>query len=204
MIQKICLSKLSSLLILLVAIFPATPHAQDISGDWQGTLADGSGLRVILYIEKNAAEKAAAENDKRAPAKKDVWKATLYSIDQGPDGIPVSSVTFQDSTLKLGLDGERGRYEGKLSADCQSIKGVWIQGLPATLDFRRATKETAWVRDPSPHKAQFITVDINVKLEVLDWGGTGRPIVLLAGLGNSAHVFDKFALNLFPDITFMA
>jgi non-heme chloroperoxidase len=40
---------------------------------------------------------------------------------------------------------------------------------------------------------QFVTVDQEVKLEVLDWGGTGRPLVFLAGLGNDAHVFDKFA-----------
>jgi pimeloyl-ACP methyl ester carboxylesterase len=28
---------------------------------------------------------------------------------------------------------------------------------------------------------------------VLDWGGSGRPIVFLAGGGNTAHVFDDFA-----------
>ncbi len=28
---------------------------------------------------------------------------------------------------------------------------------------------------------------------MLDWGGAGRPIVLLAGGGNTAHVFDDFA-----------
>jgi pimeloyl-ACP methyl ester carboxylesterase len=50
--------------------------------------------------------------------------------------------------------------------------------------------------DPSPHRVQFITVEQDVRLEVLDWGGTGRPIVLLAGLGNTAHVFDDFALKL--------
>jgi pimeloyl-ACP methyl ester carboxylesterase len=32
-----------------------------------------------------------------------------------------------------------------------------------------------------------------VTLEVLDWGGRGRPLVFLAGLGNTAHVFDTFA-----------
>jgi hypothetical protein len=80
-------------------------------------------------------------------------------------------VTFQDSTLKLGLELIRATYEGKLSTDGQSIKGVWIQGLPLTLDLQRATKTTAWPRDPSPHKVQFITVDNGVKLEVLDWGG---------------------------------
>ena len=40
---------------------------------------------------------------------------------------------------------------------------------------------------------QFVTVEPGVKLEVLDWGGTGRPLVFLAGLGNTAHVFDTFA-----------
>jgi non-heme chloroperoxidase len=43
---------------------------------------------------------------------------------------------------------------------------------------------------------QFITVGKNVKLEVLDWGGSGRPLVLLAGVGNTAHIFDKFATKL--------
>ena len=43
---------------------------------------------------------------------------------------------------------------------------------------------------------QFVTVDENVKLEVLDWGGVGRPLVLLAGSSNSAHVFDNFAPKL--------
>ena len=32
-----------------------------------------------------------------------------------------------------------------------------------------------------------------VTLEVLDWGGRGTPIVFLAGLGSTAHVFDDFA-----------
>jgi pimeloyl-ACP methyl ester carboxylesterase len=53
----------------------------------------------------------------------------------------------------------------------------------------------AW-KDPSPHITQFVTVDKNVRLEVLDWGGSGRPLVLLAGGGDTAHVFDDFAPKL--------
>src|SRR5216684_1060496 len=53
----------------------------------------------------------------------------------------------------------------------------------------------AW-KDPSPHVTQFVTVDKNVRLEVLDWGGSGRPLVLLAGSGNTAHIFDGFATKL--------
>lgn len=50
--------------------------------------------------------------------------------------------------------------------------------------------------DPSPHKVQFVTVEEGVRLEVLDWGGSGRNVVLLAGSGNTAHVFDGFAERL--------
>jgi non-heme chloroperoxidase len=50
--------------------------------------------------------------------------------------------------------------------------------------------------DPSKHNIQYVTVDDGVRLEVLDWGGSGRPVVLLAGLGFTAHVFDGFAEKL--------
>jgi non-heme chloroperoxidase len=53
-------------------------------------------------------------------------------------------------------------------------------------------------RDPSPHRVQFVTVEPNVRLEVLDWGGSGPPLVLLAGAGNTAHVFDELAPKLTP------
>ena len=41
-----------------------------------------------------------------------------------------------------------------------------------------------------------MTVEQDVRLEVIDWGGTGRNVVLLAGSGNSAHIFDEFAPKL--------
>ena len=47
--------------------------------------------------------------------------------------------------------------------------------------------------ETSLHKVSFVTVEPSVQLEVLDWGGTGESLVLLAGLGDNAHVFDHFA-----------
>jgi pimeloyl-ACP methyl ester carboxylesterase len=47
--------------------------------------------------------------------------------------------------------------------------------------------------DSSPHKVQFVTVEEGVQLEVLDWGGSGRPLIFLAGAGDTAHAFDNFA-----------
>jgi len=59
----------------------------------------------------------------------------------------------------------------------------------------QAQEPVAW-RDPSKHQVRLVTVEKGVELEVLDWGGSGRPVVLLAGSGNSAHVFDDFAPKL--------
>jgi pimeloyl-ACP methyl ester carboxylesterase len=50
----------------------------------------------------------------------------------------------------------------------------------------------AW-HDPSPHAIRRVRTAPGVELEVLDWGGTGLPLVFLAGYGNTAHVFDGFA-----------
>jgi pimeloyl-ACP methyl ester carboxylesterase len=47
--------------------------------------------------------------------------------------------------------------------------------------------------DFSPHKVQFVTVEEGIQLEVLDWGGFGRPLIFLAGNGDTAHAFDSFA-----------
>lgn len=61
-----------------------------------------------------------------------------------------------------------------------------------------AQTNTEW-RDSSPHRIQFVTVAENVRLEVADWGGSGRPVVLLPGLGATAHTFDDFAPRLAHD-----
>jgi pimeloyl-ACP methyl ester carboxylesterase len=49
--------------------------------------------------------------------------------------------------------------------------------------------------DPSPHRAGFARRG-GVALHYLDWGGGGEPIVLIPGLGSTAHTFDDFAPRL--------
>lgn len=67
--------------------------------------------------------------------------------------------------------------------------------LISLLSPLHSQQSDAW-RDPSPHTIQFVQVDKDVRLEVLDWGGSGRPVILLAGGGDTAHVFDEFAPKL--------
>lgn len=55
-----------------------------------------------------------------------------------------------------------------------------------------ALQPAAPVTDPSPHRVEMVTVE-GVRIPYLDWGGRGPGLVFVAGLGNSAHVFDDFA-----------
>ena len=54
----------------------------------------------------------------------------------------------------------------------------------------------AQLHSQTTRTVKFIPVDKTVRLEVVDWGGSGRSVVLLAGGGNSAHIFDDFAPKL--------
>jgi len=54
--------------------------------------------------------------------------------------------------------------------------------------------QPAW-RDPSPHQTRFVQVEPSVRVEVLDWGGSGPPLVLLACY-ISAHTYDEIAPKL--------
>jgi non-heme chloroperoxidase len=73
---------------------------------------------------------------------------------------------------------------------------VRLHVLILAITVTASTQDSVHWHDPSQHKVQLVTVAEGVRLEVLDWGGTGRPVVLLAGRGFTAHVFDGFAEKL--------
>ena len=57
-------------------------------------------------------------------------------------------------------------------------------------------QQTEEWKDPSPHVVKLVTVETDVQLEVLDWSGSGPALLLLAGGGDTAHVFDDLAPTL--------
>lgn len=92
----------------------------------------------------------------------------------------------------LGLDNVNGSMDTFISRISQRAGSILLALLVLPL---YSQQPSAW-KDPSTHITRFVTVDKNVRLEVLDWGGSGRPVVLLAGGGDTAHVFDDFAPKL--------
>lgn len=59
--------------------------------------------------------------------------------------------------------------------------------------FAAAFAQTSAPPDRTKHRIQLVTVEKGVRLEVVDWGGSGPPLVFLAGGNSTAHVFDSFA-----------
>jgi len=115
---------------------PTDNKVQSIADTWQGTLHAGRDLRIVMKISK---------------ADDGGYKAVTYSIDQGGDGIPVSKITLEGSTVKMSVPAIGGSYEGKLSGDGKTITGTWTQGSPLPLNLTRATPETEWtIPPPSP------------------------------------------------------
>ena len=74
------------------------------------------------------------------------------------------------------------------------VSAVALAGL---LFFSNHSEVSAagW-KDPSSHIVRFIEVEPGVKLEVLDWGGSGESVLLLSGHGDTGHIFDDFAPQL--------
>jgi len=181
--------KLFALLVSLVSLVAGAtqPPAPKAAGTWQGTVTRGTQTaRFVVHITRTSAGD---------------WAGNMFL--ESTNAIPITSVTLDESTIDL--ISNLGRYYGHLSADGTSIRGLWLRGNPRpleppiTLELKHATPQTTWSlpSDSSPHTTRYITVDRDANLEVLDWGGSGRPVVLIPGFGDgSAHDFDQFAPKL--------
>ena len=147
--KKLLLSLIALIMLSTTALF-----AQDVTGTWQGTLDIGSGksLRIVLKVSKG---------DDGA------LKAVNYSIDQGGQPIPVSSISVQGIIFNFAVSMIGGKYEGKLSPDGNSIAGTWSQGPnPLPLNFAKATPATLWAIPEPPPEIPPMAADASPEFEV--------------------------------------
>lgn len=67
--------------------------------------------------------------------------------------------------------------------------------MRAILLFALTVSLTATAADTSPHRSAFVEAN-GVRLHYLEWrGGREGVLLMLAGLGHDAHVFDRFAVR---------
>lgn len=175
------MARLTALIVLLLLPLAAAAHGLDISGTWQT-----STPRYVFTIAKTKTGYSGQ------------WY-NLGEIDGSLNGNPLI-VSLDGSALSFSPVRTPGTFTGTISADGKTISGDWGTHDPTPLTFEHPTRQTAHPIDPSPHKVRFVTVAPGVKLEVLDFGGgsgggSGPPLVFLAGLGFTAHCFDELALK---------
>jgi uncharacterized protein (TIGR03435 family) len=145
------MKKLMLSIVALAMLAGGALRAQDLAGNWQGTLKAGKDLRMILVVSKE---------DGRLQAK-------LYSIDETPQPFRVSSISQDGSTVKFAIELNGTTYEGKINADNNAIAGTWTQAVTSLpLDFSRATKETAWDIPAPPPPRKLMPADAEPGVEV--------------------------------------
>jgi uncharacterized protein (TIGR03435 family) len=161
-VKKLLLSACGWLIVAAIAMFgfalqiqaqsPTANKGQDIADTWQGTLHAGKDSRTVVKISK---------------ADDGGYKAVFYRIDQGGDGIPVTKITLDGTTVKMTLILIGGTYEGKLSSDGKTITGTWSQGPnPLPLNLTRATPETEWTIPPPAPKIPPMDANADPSFEV--------------------------------------
>jgi uncharacterized protein (TIGR03435 family) len=144
------MKKLTLWMTALAALQGSASQAQNITGNWQGALQAGpQKVRIVFKI--------ALENDK--------LKSTLYTVDQ-PSAPVATTIAWDGSTVKMTIPAANGKYEGKLSADGNSIAGTWTQGAPLALNLARATPETAWAIPEPPPPPVRMAANANPAFEV--------------------------------------
>jgi uncharacterized protein (TIGR03435 family) len=110
--------------------------AKDLSGNWQGTLEAGNGLRTLLKITNNDGK----------------YKAVMYSIDQGGQAIAVNTISIQGNAVTFAITGLDVKYAGTLNPDGNTISGSATQsGQTHVLNLQRVSDENAWAI-PEPPK----------------------------------------------------
>ena len=106
----------------LVAACTASPAAQltasDFAGSWEGLLSfGGQSIRIVFHVHPDGA-------------------VTTDSPDQGGFDIPAELAILDSGSVRISVPRIGGRFEGRLSADRQTLTGVLMQGtasLPLVL-----------------------------------------------------------------------
>ena len=179
--------------VALLLSTAALARAQDIVGDWQGTLKVSGDveLRLALHVTKGD----------------DGLTGTLDSIDQGANGIPVNAITLEGSKVTFTVDAAHGKYEGTVNAGGTAIDGTWSQGQPLPLAWVRGlpqTRPTAKPDKPSdidgtwsgtlevPNASLRLAVHIvnttdglTATMDSLDQGAKGIPVTTVTRNGSS-------------------
>lgn len=116
--------------------FVAAAKPSPVDGIWLGTLQAGStSLRLQLNVKSDNAGREFCGID---------------SLDQHAMGLECAKVLFLANDFSFDVPIVRGSWKGSLSADGNTLSGVWSQGSPLPLNFVRQSAAIAAASIPVP------------------------------------------------------
>lgn len=168
-------------LSLLFSFLISIPlHSQVVTGDWHGVLdVRGFKLRLVFHINQTDTG----------------YTATMDSPDQGANGIPVTSTSFDDPQLRIEATNIGATYEGQLNGD--RIEGTFRQAgqeFPLNLS-REPIEKVAAIRPQEPRppfpyhseEVEFQNPEFDISLAgtltLPDKQGPHPVVVLISGSG---------------------
>jgi hypothetical protein len=163
------------LLLMSGVVTCGAAQSANIAGDWSGKLkTQGAELRLILHLQKAG----------------DAWKATLDSVDQAANGIPVANVTVEGNHLHLDVAAVKGTYDADLSPDANTLSGRWKQeSFDAPLNMTRGDITKA--PDPNDKSATAAPL-VGIWEGTLDAGATKLRVRFTMTKNDSGQNIGKF------------
>lgn len=166
-----------SVLILFLILTNLSVHAQDITGKWHGLLSvQGVQLRLVFNITKT--ERG--------------FRSTMDSPDQGAKGIPVTSMSYKDSVLKLEISGAGIQYDGTLDKDNRFVGTFRQGGQSFSLDLIKAKieEEPQEPTKPYPYYSEEVKfknpkdkIELAGTLTLPEKDGNFPAVILISGSG---------------------
>ncbi len=176
--NKIPMKTITLLLIALWVSF--TISAQDITGQWNGVLkVQGIQLRLVFNVSKSDSG----------------FSATMDSPDQGANGIPVTTTTFENPEIKFVVAMAGIEYKGAIKDN--EIVGIFKQGgmeLPLNLSRKTIEKEEVLrpqePKKPYPYYSEEVTfqntnagISLAGTLSLPEKEGRFPVVILISGSG---------------------
>lgn len=168
---------LGLLLVILLSSFVS--NGQEVAGDWSGKINAGAGIQmtIVFHVKDSAG----------------ALSSTMDSPDQGTNGIPTTSTSFENGKLKIEIKTYGISFEGELKGN--RIEGDFLQGpnkFPLVLENKtyQKPKRPQEPKKPFPYYSEDVkffnetdSVELAGTLTLPSKEGNFPVIILISGSG---------------------
>jgi len=133
---RIAMKRWMMRLAMLLAFMTGAACAQDLTGNWQGTLQVGKGVRLVLKVAKSPDGNL---------------KGQVYTVDQPSPPLAVTDIALKGADVTFAIKAMDVTYAGTMGSDHNSVTGKLTQaGQPHELNLAHVSEENTWAIPEAP------------------------------------------------------